>query len=105
MSNFPLYTSLLKDLKETDLTSIQKKNFLKKIDLIDKTGQELIYALIKTYQIENHDKNTSFTLPYGGTFNENNVLFDLEKLPNKLKQILFKFLNIHILKMKEETNR
>lgn len=102
MSNFPLYTSLIKDISENDLTTVQKRNFIKKIDEIDKNGQELIYALIKCYQLENNDKNTSFTLPYNGLFNENNVIFDLDNLPKKLKQLLYKFINIHLTKMNED---
>lgn len=102
MSKFPLYDSLSKDIKNKDLTSLQKKSFIQKISKIDKTGHELIYALIRMYQVENDDKNINFTLPYNATFVENDIHFDLEKFPNILKQILFKFLGIHINKMNEE---
>ena len=54
------------------------------------------------YQVENNEENTSFTLPYNGTFNGNDINFDLDKFPIVLKQILFKFLEVHIKKMKEE---
>ena len=87
MSKFPLYDSLLKDITtENDLTVTQKRSFIKRVLKIDKNGHELIYALIRMYQVENNEENTSFTLPYNGTYIENNICFDMDKLPNKLKQ-------------------
>jgi hypothetical protein len=102
MSKFPLYDSLSKDLPETDLTSTEKRLFIKRISKIDKHGHELVYALIRMYQVENNDENTSFTLPYNGTFLDSDIHFDLDKFPINLKQILFKFLSAHMDKMKEE---
>lgn len=102
MSKFPLYDSLSKDISTTDLSIIQKKTFLKRVEKIDKNGHELIYALIRMYQVENSEENMSFTLPYNGTFVETNIHFDLDKFPIRLKQILFKFVIVHLEKMKEE---
>lgn len=102
MSKFPLYDSLSKDIAEKDLTSVQKRAFVKRVAKIDKNGHDLVYALIRMYQVENNEKNTSFTLPYNGTFIESDINFDLDKFPHTLKQILFKFLGVHIEKMKEE---
>lgn len=100
MSKFPLYTSLSKDITNKDLTVAQKKSFLTKIDKMDKNGHESMYALIRMYQSEN--KNEYSTTPYDGVLNDTNINFDLNKFPNILKQILFKFLGIHMKKMKEE---
>lgn len=102
MSKFPLYDSLIKDLPKKDLTMTQKRAFIKRIAKIDKNGHDLVYALIRMYQVENNEENTSFTLPYNGTFIDNDINFDLDKFPVDLKQILFKFLVVHIGKMKEE---
>ena len=102
MSKFPLYDSLLKDISDNDLTVTQKRSFIKKITKIDKHGHELIYALIRMYQVENNETNISFTLPYNGTFIDTDINFDLDKFPFILKQILFKFLGVHLGKMKEE---
>ena len=102
MSKFPLYDSLSKDLSVKDLTITQKKLFIKRIANIDKNGHELIYALIRMYQVENNEENTSFTLPYNGIFVDNDINFDLDKFPISLKQILFKFLSVHMDKMNEE---
>lgn len=101
MSKFPLYDSLSKDIPEVDLTPTEKRLFIKRIEKIDKNGHELVYALVRMYQVEN-EENTSFTLPYNGTFVDGDIHFDLDKFPMYLKQILFKFLVVHIDKMKEE---
>jgi hypothetical protein len=103
MSKFPLYDRLLNDISHVDLTEVQKRAFIKRIEKIDDHGHDLVYALIRMYQVENNEKNTSFTLPYSGTFVEANIHFDLNKFPQTLKQILFKFLAVHIDKMKEES--
>jgi hypothetical protein len=102
MSHFPLYDNLLDDIDDTDLTVSQKNKFIRNVKKIDKNGHELIYALIRMYQLENNEENISFMIPFKGTYVDNNICFDLDILPLKLKQMLFKFINIHISKMKEE---
>jgi hypothetical protein len=102
MSKFPLYDSLSKDLLDKDLTLPQKRVFIKRISKIDSNGHDLVYALIRMYQVENNEENISFTLPYNGTFIDSDINFDLDKFPLNLKQIIYKFLGVHIEKMKEE---
>ena len=80
----------------------KKPKNIKRIANIDKNGHELIYALIRMYQVENNEENTSFTLPYNGIFVDNDINFNLDKFPISLKQILFKFLSVHMDKMNEE---
>jgi len=99
--NFSLYTSLSSDLLEKDLTSTQKTYFLKNIKKMDLTGHELIYALVKVYSRE-HSEHNSYILPYKGKFIKEDLAFDLNNFPNKLKQMLYKFVKIHIKKMKED---
>ena len=95
MSKFPLYDDLIKNTLYTDLTVKNKNEFLNLVQKIDENGQEIMYILIKIYQIE-HNENHGFTIPYGGSYADNDINFDLDKLPNKLKQLLFKFLKTHI---------
>jgi hypothetical protein len=95
MSKFPLYDDLIKNTPSTDLTIKSKNEFLSLVDKIDPNGQEVLYILIKIYQIE-HDENHGFTIPYNGSYVEQNINFDLDKLPNKLKQLLLKFLKTHV---------
>jgi hypothetical protein len=105
MSSFPFYDIMMKDTKNTDLTLKQKNDFLSKVVLMDKDGRELIYALIRVFEINNEDLPSSFKLPYSGKFVEKDMHFDLEKLPFKLRQVLYKFINVHLEKMEEEKNK
>ena len=100
MSQFPLYDIISDGIPDKDLTRPQKKCFMKKIIKMDKDGESLIYTLIRVF----HSKN--ILSPDIGLYNSildgTNISFDLEKFPNKLKQILYKFIGIHLNKMKEE---
>ena len=102
MSNFPLYDNLLNKTSSSDLTVKQKEEFTKMIKNIDQNGYELIYILIRIFQIENNEDKSTFKLPYGGKYVKNDIKFNLEDLPNQLKQILYKFLNIHIKSINEK---
>lgn len=95
MNKFPLYDSLCKDLPTRKMTASQKKSFMGKVKKIDQSGHDSLYALLKMYKIVNDD--TSFDIPLS-------LEFDMNKLPNKLNHVLYKFINIHLVKMKEEDN-
>lgn len=101
MCDFPLYNTLLSEIKDKDLTATQKKDFLKKIEKIDQTGSELVYALIKYYYVKN-EKNITTNNPYDGKMVENNITYDINSFPYKLRQILYKFIQKHIKKLKED---
>jgi hypothetical protein len=103
MSNFPLYDSLSKNLELVDEISIKDQDkFMKLIKNFDTNGYELIYALIRVYQLENSDDKSTFKLPYGGKFLKNEMKFDFTELPPDLKKILFNFTIMHTKTMKEE---
>ncbi len=105
MISFPLYENLSKDIEDKDLTVEEKIEFVEMVKGMDKEddGNSLMYALIKVYQIQNGN-GSSFILPYGGKQQKPGIKFDLETFPNTLKQILHKFLRLHI-KAKEEDER
>lgn len=100
-SQFPLYNSLYKDLPDKDLKIADKKKFISHIKKIDQKGYDLIYTLIKVYYLNNEIDTTIYTIPYGGKFINKDLIFDLNEIPIKLRQLLYKFLNMHIEKMKE----
>lgn len=107
MSNFPFYDMLSTNIKNKDLTIKQKNDFMSKISEIDENGFELIYVIIRLYEIQNNkeDRIDSYKLPYSGFYiNKTDVQFDLEQFPNILKQMLYKFINIHIKQMEEENS-
>lgn len=104
MSNFPLYDNLFNEVHDMneDLTDKQKDEFMKLIKNIDVIGSELIYVLIRIYQLENTEDKSTFKLPFGGKFIKEEIKFDLNELPNKLKHMLYKFVNIHKKSSEEE---
>lgn len=107
MSNFPLYDNLITEVTSfEDLSNKQKEQFMKMVVDIDDNSSELIYALIRVYQLENSENKNIFTLPYDGKFIEGDLKFDLNELPNQLKQMLYKFLTLyHGNKAKEEIKK
>ncbi len=102
MNNFPLYDNLSKDLKNRDLLVKEKTDFVNKIKQIDQDGLDLIYALIRVYYVKNEENKTDFSLPYNGKYIKEDMKFDLDDFPIQLKQMIFKFIKIHIVKMEEE---
>lgn len=104
-TTFPLYDSLMRDTFNKELTIKQKKLFLTRIEEIDETGKEFIYALIK-YHFISTNKDTHQNDLYkckivsvdGGL---RDLTWDLNDLPVRLRQILFKFTEIN-QKRKEE---
>lgn len=103
MSNFPLYDNLMSEVQSfEDLTTKQKDEFMKIISDIDDNTSELVYALIRVFQLENSENKNTFILPYDGKFIDNEVKFDLNELPNQLKQMLNNFL---ILYKKNKTTK
>ena len=102
MSNFPLYDSLSIGVTNIDLPINQKDEFMKLIKNIDVDGAERIHVLIRMYHIENCSDKSTFKIPYGGKYVKNDLKFDLNDLPNELKQILYKFVTMHCRTMEEE---
>lgn len=110
MSNFPLYDSLNKDFSKKDLTVKEKEEFLNKIENIDETGRDLIYALIQFFHIENEKDFSSNVLPYKGIREETskgkeNLTWTFTDFPIKLRHILYKFIQMHTQSMEEDTVR
>jgi len=93
-TSFPLYNSLSANLTHKDLTTLEKREFIQKINEIDEEGIELVYALIRFYQMENCE-DTNLSLPFEGFVENNDIVFNLENFPKKLKKILFRFVSMH----------
>lgn len=97
---FPLFNQLYKDTQDKDLSTSQKKTFLNKLDRMDQEGVNLMYALILAYQEES--ENTRTLIPYNGKKDDKNIVFNLENLPNHLRQILHKFVLMHIKRIADD---
>ena len=106
MSDFPLYESLKKGLPKKDLTVKQKEDFIQKVQRIDISGKELVYVLICSHFEHTCGDNENMEIfPYGGISSEKNVNFDFSKFPIDLRQMLYKFILMHIKNMDEENLR
>jgi hypothetical protein len=101
LHNFTLYNILYNEASEEEMTLEEKTNVVKLIKKIDIEGCELIYAIIRCYQLEN-ENHLSSTLPYDGKVVKTGMKWDAEKIPTKLFRMIETFLKKHILKMNEE---
>ena len=97
--NFPLYQDLLKNCDDEKLTEDEKGELIKKIKKLDDSGHELVYALIRSYQLQHEN---TFGNPYDSKILKLGMKFDLEKIPNKCCKMLITFCDKHLDKMKEE---
>ena len=110
MTYFPLYDNLIQELPNKDLTLKQKDEFSKNILKIDTNGMELIYALIHFYFIRNESMSDIVDIPYSGTKIENendnyDITWEISNFPNKLRQLLYKFVSMHLKTITEQPNR
>lgn len=84
--NFPLYDSLKSD-EFKELTDDEKDALINKIKVMTDDKQEIVYALMKAYYIEDQE-TLSNELPYNGKELKNRIKFDLDQIPSKLQYIL-----------------
>ena len=91
MSTFPLYENLKNDKQDT---IINKPDFIKKFKSLDTPSHSLIYALIKSYQIDKKINILSSSLPFDGVKlkTKGRIKFNLVNFPEELQIILYKFI-------------
>ena len=89
--SFPLYSNLVSELEknEVNISNDNINNFIAFIKVADKQCIELIYALIKKYDIEHENSND--LLPYKGKQLKTGYKFDFESFPIDLQKILIMF--------------
>jgi|Laugresbdmm110sn_1035088.scaffolds.fasta_scaffold44685_2 hypothetical protein len=85
--NFPLYESL-KNNEFKELTDDEKDTLVEKIKNMNDEKQEIVYALMKVYYIEEKNTVSSNELPYNGKELKNRLKFDMDHIPSKLQYIL-----------------
>ena len=105
MCDFPLFDTLNRDISEDikDLTDEEKEDFLVKFKKLDDKVHELIYVLIRVYDMKNN--KGIHTLPFNAKQIKAGYKFDIDNLPIKLKQILYKFICIEIQKNQDDQLR
>jgi hypothetical protein len=102
-NSFPLYDSLLRDTYNKDLTIKQKKMLVSRIEQIDTNGAEGVYALIKYHAIHTNDENMSSLFNCKTEINTglSDITWNINNLPTRLRQILFKFTEINETRQQE----
>jgi len=109
MNSFPLYNRIINNVPNVDLTQAEKEFFSENIKNMDELGRELLFVLILQFSLENKKKGKN-KIPYKGKkemIDEelSNFTWNLQDLPITLKQMLFKFMKMHLLTMEEERSR
>jgi hypothetical protein len=97
MSNFSLYASLSKDVKDKKLSKATYKDLIEKLQQLDNKASSVIISIIVDYAIDNDGfvlDLDNFSLPYDVKQKGSSVEFDLKKIPDKLQRILLKFTKI-----------
>ena len=95
----PLYQNLKSDLPHDDISQSDKEYLNTKIKELDKGGMEILYILIRMYELET--TKSMADLPYGAKLLPKAELkIALDSFPNQLKQLVYKFVQLHI----EKTN-
>ena len=106
---FPLFQTVLKqtegiDENEEMMTNEEKLELAEKISKLDKSGHEYIYAIIRNYQLE-FDKEDFEDLPYKVRVKKSGYKWEMHKLPKRLLIMIRYFVELHLEKIKEESQR
>jgi hypothetical protein len=111
MNSFPLYNNLKRDIVKKDLTVKQKEELIDCIKKLDSNTSEIIYVLIYYYYDEYENSKSDNEIPYNAikekSNNKNcvNINWSLTDIPIPLRQILYKFVSLHMKKQQEDINR
>lgn len=116
---FPVYDMLLEQVKsmpncEVPLNSNNITELKNKIDNLDKVGKDMVYVLIRIHSLR-FSNSKLLDVPYYGdrVLSNNNetsdtlydITFDIKKFPNILSRMLIVFCDLHLRKIKEDTDK
>jgi|688.fasta_scaffold1619728_1 hypothetical protein len=116
---FPVYDMLLEQVKsmpncEVPLNSNNITELKNKIDNLDKVGKDMVYVLIRIHSLR-FSNSKLLDVPYNGEriLSNNNetsdnlydITFDIKKFPNILSRMLIVFCDLHLRKIKEDTDK
>ena len=105
MTSFPLYDILSTTIQEqscNELKSSDKTKLTKHIQILDQDGRNKIYALIRYHALNDQaNQENSEIIPFGGYALNDELIFDVDRLPLKLQHILLEFTKIHTKHMKD----
>jgi len=104
--SFPLYNTLLDYCKTKNITSLsisEKNKFIKGLTKLNQDQIDLIFTIIRIFEIENENRTNSHLLeeiPYNGNIiKEKNgcsdISFDFDSFPILLQCMLLRFIELN----------
>lgn len=97
-TKFPLYNILHDYIKNNDKSLLKKdkKMFISFVEN-NENIHEIIYTIIRIYDLKTNKKKTSeiYNIPYKGKENSNNYTFNIDNLPLNLQKMLIHFMDIN----------
>jgi hypothetical protein len=88
--NFPIYSTLLKDVSGDDLRPMEKKELIRGIKKLDAPFHNILLAMILKHAMVNGWK-VGDGVPYGGIKAGRNLTFDIQQIDNVLGRLLLSF--------------
>ena len=90
----PVYSLIKSQLNDEkiDLTDAEKQNLIQDLINMDKSGLELVYCIIRSYD---NDQGGDNTLPFNGKIQKSGIRFELDTFDIQLKCMLKKFIELH----------
>jgi type II secretory pathway component PulF len=106
MQDFALYNTLNKDLPSKDLTAANKAELVKSISTLSENAVELVYALIKYHNMNDKKNSDMYNQTRQNVRNATaDLSWNLNDLPIKLRNILFRFVQLEERRKDEVVNR
>ena len=101
-----LFSSLYENTKHimTRLEEPKKKYIVNTIPQLDERGHEILFFIIRLYQI-NQSHEINFNLPYDTTLITEGLECDLDKFPQQLQHMIYLFTSMHENYIKSERSR
>jgi len=106
MQDFALYNTLNKDLPSKDLTAASKAELVKSISTLSENAIELVYALIKYHNMNDKKNSDMYNQTRQNVRNATaDLSWNLNDFPIKLRNILFRFVQLEERRKDEVVNR
>ena len=102
-----LYNNLYNNTENAhELVTDEEKDWLcDNIKRLDQKGHELIYAIVKIYDLK-HASNITTGIPMEGKQRKSGgIKFDLDHFPAKLIKMLHLFVDMHLKSLEDEKKR
>lgn len=108
--NFPLFDTIVAETdkmpQESTKCSLSHEQFCNYVKGLDDEGYELMYGLIKSYEMKENNDKSSFveagSLPFHGKKSRGHIRFDVRHIPERLYRMLVYFVLKHEAKRKED---